>query len=185
MKRCSVPAFLTKLWTLVEDPETNHLICWNTNGTSFHVFDQSQFAKEVLPKYFKHNNMASFVRQLNMYGFRKVVNIEQGGLVKPERDDTEFQHLYFLQGHEHLLELIKRKVGDALLTFGKIHPGCDDPGWGYKINTRYFHALFPALARTHVRPLIQLSQLQPMKRIKALSSPIDHDSPLSCPPCVP
>ncbi|XP_069596165.1 heat shock factor protein 4 [Ranitomeya imitator] len=108
---CSnVPAFLTKLWTLVEDPETNHLICWSVNGTSFHVFDQGRFAKEVLPKYFKHNNMASFVRQLNMYGFRKVVNIEQGGLVKPERDDTEFQHLYFLQGHEHLLEHIKRKV---------------------------------------------------------------------------
>ncbi|XP_062997280.1 heat shock factor protein 4 [Elgaria multicarinata webbii] len=106
----NVPAFLTKLWTLVEDPETNHLICWSINGTSFHVFDQGQFAKEVLPKYFKHNNMASFVRQLNMYGFRKVVNIEQGGLVKPERDDTEFQHLYFLQGHEHLLEHIKRKV---------------------------------------------------------------------------
>ncbi|KAG2469574.1 HSF4 protein, partial [Polypterus senegalus] len=79
-------------------------------GTSFHVFDQGRFAKEVLPKYFKHNNMASFVRQLNMYGFRKVVNIEQSGLVKPERDDTEFQHLYFLQGHEHLLEHIKRKV---------------------------------------------------------------------------
>ncbi|KTF73262.1 hypothetical protein cypCar_00027699 [Cyprinus carpio] len=106
----NVPAFLTKLWTLVEDPETNHLICWSTPGTSFHVFDQGRFAKEVLPKYFKHNNMASFVRQLNMYGFRKVVNIEQSGLVKPERDDTEFQHLYFLQGHEHLLEHIKRKV---------------------------------------------------------------------------
>ncbi|GAB0195657.1 heat shock factor protein 4 [Grus japonensis] len=106
----NVPAFLTKLWTLVEDPETNHLICWSSNGTSFHVFDQGRFAKEVLPKYFKHNNMASFVRQLNMYGFRKVVNIEQGGLVKPERDDTEFQHLCFLQGHEHLLEHIKRKV---------------------------------------------------------------------------
>ncbi|OXB57882.1 hypothetical protein ASZ78_009488 [Callipepla squamata] len=106
----NVPAFLTKLWTLVEDPETNHLICWSTNGTSFHVFDQGRFAKEVLPKYFKHNNMASFIRQLNMYGFRKVVNIEQGGLVKPERDDAEFQHLCFLQGHEHLLEHIKRKV---------------------------------------------------------------------------
>ncbi|KAF7225319.1 heat shock factor protein 4 isoform X2 [Nothobranchius furzeri] len=106
----NVPAFLTKLWTLVEDPETNHLICWSATGTSFHVFDQGRFAKEVLPKYFKHNNMASFVRQLNMYGFRKVVNIEQSGLVKPERDDTEFQHLYFLQGHEHMLEHIKRKV---------------------------------------------------------------------------
>lgn len=47
---------------------------------------------------------------LHADGFRKVVNIEQGGLVKPERDDTEFQHLCFLQGHEHLLEHIKRKV---------------------------------------------------------------------------
>ncbi|XP_020944303.1 heat shock factor protein 1 isoform X8 [Sus scrofa] len=80
------------------------------SGSSFHVLDQGQFAKEVLPKYFKHSNMASFVRQLNMYGFRKVVHIEQGGLVKPERDDTEFQHPCFLRGQEQLLENIKRKV---------------------------------------------------------------------------
>ncbi|XP_024154173.1 heat shock factor protein 1 isoform X1 [Oryzias melastigma] len=106
----NVPAFLTKLWTLVEDPETDHLICWSLNGTSFHVFDQGRFSKEVLPKFFKHNNMASFIRQLNMYGFRKVVHIEQGGLVKPEKDDTEFQHPFFIRGQEHLLENIKRKV---------------------------------------------------------------------------
>ncbi|XP_071594678.1 heat shock factor protein 1 isoform X3 [Heliangelus exortis] len=109
----NVPAFLTKLWTLVEDPETDSLICWSPSGNSFHVFDQGQFAKEVLPKYFKHNNMASFVRQLNMYGFRKVVHIEQGGLVKPEKDDTEFQHPYFIRGQEHLLENIKRKVNSV------------------------------------------------------------------------
>ncbi|XP_016072116.1 PREDICTED: heat shock factor protein 1 isoform X2 [Miniopterus natalensis] len=106
----NVPAFLTKLWTLVSDPDTDALICWSPSGNSFHVYDQGQFAKEVLPKYFKHNNMASFVRQLNMYGFRKVVHIEQGGLVKPERDDTEFQHPCFLRGQEQLLENIKRKV---------------------------------------------------------------------------
>lgn len=106
----NVPAFLTKLWTLVSDPDTDELICWSPSGNSFHVFDQGRFAKDVLPKYFKHNNMASFVRQLNMYGFRKVVHIEQGGLVKPERDDTEFQHPCFLRGQEQLLENIKRKV---------------------------------------------------------------------------
>ncbi|XP_053322971.1 heat shock factor protein 1 isoform X2 [Spea bombifrons] len=108
----NVPAFLAKLWTLVEDPETDPLICWSPEGSSFHVFDQGRFAKEVLPKFFKHNNMASFVRQLNMYGFRKVVHIEQGGLVKPEKDDTEFQHPYFIRGQESLLENIKRKVNN-------------------------------------------------------------------------
>nr|XP_042133486.1 heat shock factor protein 4 isoform X2 [Peromyscus maniculatus bairdii] len=61
-----VPAFLGKLWALVGDPGTDHLIRWSPSGTSFLVSDQSRFAKEVLPQYFKHSNMASFVRQLNM-----------------------------------------------------------------------------------------------------------------------
>ncbi|RXN00952.1 Heat shock factor protein 1 [Acipenser ruthenus] len=68
----NVPAFLTKLWTLVEDPDTDPLICWSPSGNSFHVFDQGRFAKEVLPKYFKHNNMASFVRQLNMCTYSNI-----------------------------------------------------------------------------------------------------------------
>nr|XP_009676516.1 PREDICTED: heat shock factor protein 2 isoform X2 [Struthio camelus australis] len=54
--------------------------------------------------------MASFVRQLNMYGFRKVVHVDSG-IVKLERDGPiEFQHPYFKQGREDLLEQIKRKV---------------------------------------------------------------------------
>ncbi|KAJ3609697.1 hypothetical protein NHX12_024208, partial [Muraenolepis orangiensis] len=106
----NVPAFLTKLWSLVEDPDTDQLILWSPNGTSFHVLEQARFSKEVLPRFFKHNNMTSFIRQLNMYGFRKVVHMEQGGLLKPEKDDTEFQHPFFSRGQEHLLDNIKRKV---------------------------------------------------------------------------
>ncbi|XP_036159721.1 heat shock factor protein 1 isoform X2 [Myotis myotis] len=128
----NVPAFLTKLWTLVSDPDTDALICWSPSGNSFHVYDQGQFAKEVLPKYFKHNNMASFVRQLNMYGFRKVVHIEQGGLVKPERDDTEFQHPCFLRGQEQLLENIKRKVTSTPRFCGAHH---SDPPVGTQVST--------------------------------------------------
>ncbi|XP_060041359.1 heat shock factor protein 4 isoform X2 [Erinaceus europaeus] len=105
-----VPAFLGKLWALVGDPGTDHLIRWSPSGTSFLVSDQSRFAKEVLPQYFKHSNMASFVRQLNMYGFRKVMSIEQGGLLRPERDHVEFQHPSFMRGREQLLERVRRKV---------------------------------------------------------------------------
>ncbi|XP_046631290.1 heat shock factor protein 1-like isoform X2 [Daphnia pulicaria] len=105
----SVPAFLGKLWKLVEDPSTNHLISWNSNGLSFTIRDQARFARELLPLYYKHNNMASFVRQLNMYGFHKVVSVDSGGL-KVDKDEMEFAHMYFLQGQEFLLEHIKRKI---------------------------------------------------------------------------
>ncbi|XP_071597144.1 heat shock factor protein 2 isoform X1 [Heliangelus exortis] len=105
-----VPAFLSKLWALVGEDPNSQLITWSQNGQSFLVLDEQRFAKEILPKYFKHNNMASFVRQLNMYGFRKVVHVESG-IVKLERDGpVEFQHPYFKQGREDLLEHIKRKV---------------------------------------------------------------------------
>lgn len=109
----SVPAFLSKLWTLVEDSDTNEFITWSQNGQSFLVLDEQRFAKEILPKYFKHNNMASFVRQLNMYGFRKVVHADSG-VVKQERDGpVEFQHPFFVHGQDELLENIKRKVSST------------------------------------------------------------------------
>ncbi|ESO96901.1 hypothetical protein LOTGIDRAFT_214431 [Lottia gigantea] len=107
----NVPAFLLKLWTLVEDPTCNDLICWDSSGKSFHVTDQTRFAKEVLPHYFKHNNISSFIRQLNMYGFRKVGAVEQGAL-KIEKDDVEFHHSYFQRGEQKLLENIKRRTSN-------------------------------------------------------------------------
>ncbi|KAK5853435.1 hypothetical protein PBY51_007218 [Eleginops maclovinus] len=109
----NVPAFLTKLWTLVEDADTNEFICWSQEGNSFLVLDEQHFAKEILPKFFKHNNMASFIRQLNMYGFRKVMHIDTG-IVKQERDGpVEFQHPHFKHGQDSLLENIKRKVSNT------------------------------------------------------------------------
>lgn len=43
-----------------------YLLFYFQNGSSFIIFDEIRFSKELLPMYFKHNNMASFVRQLNM-----------------------------------------------------------------------------------------------------------------------
>jgi len=108
----NVPAFLAKLWKMVDNPETDDLISWSEEGTSFIIKNQPEFARSLLPYYYKHSNMASFVRQLNMYGFHKVMSVESGGL-KGDKDEIEFAHLFFLRGQEHLLDQIKRKVSTA------------------------------------------------------------------------
>lgn len=108
----NVPAFLTKLWKLVEDPTYADLISWSSSGRSFIIRNPTRFSKELLPLYFKHNNMASFIRQLNMYGFRKLTSIEHSGL-RSERDEMEFYHQYFLRQQENLLEYIKRKASSS------------------------------------------------------------------------
>jgi heat shock transcription factor len=64
----SVPApFLTKTYHLVNDPSTNDVVSWGEDDTTFVVWRPPEFARDLLPNYFKHNNFSSFVRQLNTY----------------------------------------------------------------------------------------------------------------------
>lgn len=107
-----VPAFLAKLWRLVDDAKTNNLICWSKDGRSFIIQNQAQFARELLPQNYKHNNMASFIRQLNMYGFHKITSIDNGGL-RFDRDEMEFSHPCFKRNCPYLLEHIKRKIAST------------------------------------------------------------------------
>lgn len=59
--------FLTKTYQLVDDQSSNHIVSWGENDTTFVVWKPLEFAKDLLPNYFKHNNFSSFVRQLNTY----------------------------------------------------------------------------------------------------------------------
>ncbi|WRT70306.1 uncharacterized protein IL334_007304 [Kwoniella shivajii] len=62
-------AFVGKLYSMLEDEEIvkTGLIFWSAEGATFTCPNPQDFSKAVLPKFFKHNNWQSFVRQLNMY----------------------------------------------------------------------------------------------------------------------
>ncbi|KAL2467260.1 Heat stress transcription factor B-4 [Abeliophyllum distichum] len=80
------------------DSESKRIISWNSQGNGFVVWSPAEFSELMLPKYFKHNNFSSFIRQLNTYGFKKTASKR-----------WEFQHAKFQRGYKHLLVEITRK----------------------------------------------------------------------------
>lgn len=106
----SQPApFLSKTYAVVCDPTTATTVSWSPDGNSFVVWQPAEFARDILPQYFKHNNFSSFVRQLNVYGFRKV-----------HTDRWQFAHENFRRGKPELLAKIqRRKSSGNVVSSGK------------------------------------------------------------------
>ncbi|KAK3147940.1 hypothetical protein QOZ80_3BG0288620 [Eleusine coracana subsp. coracana] len=97
-KPSDVAPFLTKVYDMVSDPETDSVISWAAGGGSFVIWDSHAFERDLLPRHFKHNHFTSFIRQLNTYGFYKV-----------DQNRWEWANGGFLKDQKHLLKTIKRK----------------------------------------------------------------------------
>jgi hypothetical protein len=91
--------FLQALMDLLsqEDPE---IVTWVPSGTAFIVRSPKKFVEMVLPRFFKQTKIASFYRQLNMYGFRRIVDGPDMGA---------YHHELFVRDKPHLCSSILRK----------------------------------------------------------------------------
>lgn len=97
-KRGAPQAFAHKLYEILEDVD-DLVIAWNPAGKSFTIHDMDRFVEEVLHKYFRHRKYSSFQRQLNLYGFRKVIKGSGAG---------SYYHTQFMKDRKDLLRFVRR-----------------------------------------------------------------------------
>ena len=115
--------FLRKLALMLQSSEFIHLVRWEgavsddpEGPQTFVVLDAATFSKELLPRFFKHNKLSSFVQQLYTYGFRRVDTAEvpkpppgtETGPEAPKR--LTFEHEVFRPSDPQALQHIKRRL---------------------------------------------------------------------------
>ncbi|CAB9516241.1 shock factor protein [Seminavis robusta] len=76
-----------------------HIVSWQPHGRCFVVHDKKQFVEKILCLWFRQSKWASFQRQLNMYGFKRLSHgLDKGG----------YYHDLFLQNCPQLARQIQR-----------------------------------------------------------------------------
>jgi hypothetical protein len=66
------PTFPVKLHMILSNPAFDDIITWLPHGRSWTIHNQKAFEERVIPLYFRHGRFASFARQVNGWGFRRV-----------------------------------------------------------------------------------------------------------------
>lgn len=110
-RRAGRNSFLNKLRDILSNAELSDVICWSVDGDRFDILNSKRLQDEIIPKYFKHKNMKSFIRQLNLHGFKK---IRIGSRNQDTSGVESYKHTLFRRHQPDLLNFIKRKVSKPI-----------------------------------------------------------------------
>ncbi|GJN92157.1 hypothetical protein Rhopal_005187-T1 [Rhodotorula paludigena] len=115
--------FATKLNYLVNNPDLDEVIRWDASGTAFVFAHSAEALSSALSRVFRHGNTHSFVRQLNIYDFKRLNTVELHNAVESSRpfdssltssDFAGFSHpLFFRETPTRRCDLValKPKMG--------------------------------------------------------------------------
>jgi len=103
--------FIHSLFEMSSSDVNKSVIGFSKDGDCLEIRDSKRLGNEVLPRYFKHQQLNSFIRQLNNYGFRTIPSASNSTVFQT------FVHEFFHRGRMDLLSLIIRKGSET--TTGK------------------------------------------------------------------
>jgi hypothetical protein len=95
--------FPYKLHDMLEDAGPKrfaNIVSWNPDGGSFRVHRHEEFTEQIMPNYFRQTKYKSFQRQLNLYGFSRLL---EGG------NKGSYRHKYFRRDQQSSCDLISRE----------------------------------------------------------------------------
>lgn len=68
----SFSSFPIKLHSILSNPRLSHIISWLPHGRSWRINNHKEFEQKIIPRYFRHRNLSSFMRQVNGWGFHRI-----------------------------------------------------------------------------------------------------------------
>lgn len=92
--------FPCKIYQILEN-ESPDIVRWHSSNIAFRIIDHERFEKEIIPKYFRHNQLSSLQRQLNLYGFKCISRGDDKGA---------FFHPKFKRGEWETVKKITRYI---------------------------------------------------------------------------
>ena len=95
------PERLHRLLLEIKQDGKGDVVSFLPHGRAFAIHKTDRFVSEIMPVYFKQKSLSSFQRQLNLYGFKRVIS---------GRDSGAYYHELFLQGKPNMC-LLMRRVG--------------------------------------------------------------------------
>lgn len=97
--------FVSKLYSMLQDCDKDpdgkgSIVSWVSEGRAFRVHKRKLFVETILPSYFNQTKYKSFQRQLNLWGFDRIV---KNGLEK-----GAYYHMHFLRDEPLVIHKMRR-----------------------------------------------------------------------------